>query len=104
MNAITAPAMTEDEARELQAGAAETSRKLTRMSAADLRRIAVAERAAHGIELLYGRFDKDDLVSEIMDLRGFTVPRINQAIHTLGHDVVWPDCPYCTTASAEVAA
>ena len=100
-----APAMTTEQAREFHAGASETSARLTRMSAAELRRVAAAERAAHGIELLYGKPGREDLVSEVMDLRGYTVERINCAIHTLHHaDVVWPDCGYCSAANAEAAA
>lgn len=104
MSATIAPIMTEDEARDLQNGAADTSRKLTRMSAAELARVAVAERATRGRVLLYGKPSKDELISEVMDLRGYTVARINEAIHVLNHDVVWPECPYCTAAASEVAA
>lgn len=104
MSTTAAPAMTEDEAREFHAAAAETSRKLTRMSAAELGRVAKAERAAHGIELLYGKPGREDLVSEVMDLRGFTVDRINQAIHVLHHDMVWPECPHCAAGGTVAAA
>lgn len=84
---MTAPAVTftAGTAREYNSTYGTTVRRLSRMSAVALR---IEERrlmAEQGSERLSGKLSKDELVSSVLALRGYTTERLSEAIHVLHH-------------------
>jgi hypothetical protein len=69
--------------------------RLGKTGKAELTRIDHAELAAAGRQRLFGQMSKDELIREILDLRGYGTDRFNEATHVLHHAATWDGCTYC---------
>ena len=45
-----------------------------------------------------GPVSKDEYISAVLELRGYTIAKWNESTHVVAHDVPWPDCPHCQAA------
>lgn len=97
----TTVTMTPDEAAAFRKGYDAQVKRLWRMGKVAL---AIEERRLmkdQGIERIHGGpVTKDEFISSVLELRGYTIGRLNQATHVAAHDVDWPDCPYCAGGAA----
>ena len=85
----TAVTMTPAEALEFRAAHDAEALRLSRMTTAELKR-----ETGHGTRLL-GRHSRDELIAAALDQGGYTITRLNLAVCSLYHDVVWDGCPSC---------
>lgn len=97
----TTVTMTREEAAAFRKGHDAQVKRLWRMGKVAL---AIEERRLmknQGIERVFGGpVTKDEFISSVLELRGYTITRLNEATHTVAHDVVWPDCPHCAGGAA----
>jgi hypothetical protein len=102
MSTTTAVAMTAGEAREFRATWGAEAARLSGMSKAALDREEHRLMVAQGIQRIYGGpASRDEFITSVLSLRGYTGTRLNEATHVLCHaDAVWPDCPWCTGGAA----
>ena len=88
--------MTETEARAFRAAYQGAVTRYSRMSKTALAAEERALMADQGIQRVYGGpASKDEFLSSVLDLRGYTIARLNEATHVLHHTETWPDCEYC---------
>jgi len=94
------PLMTKPEAEVFRAAREAAVLELSLM---DRDELAAEERrlmAEQGAQRLYGGLgSKDELLPSVLALRGYPPKRLREAVHALYHDVIWPDCRYCTAAA-----
>ena len=89
--------MTREQAEALR-GACDTDAKLlSRKPKHELVAIERSEAAAAGWERIGPpvQASKDFYITSILQLRGFGIAKLNEAIHVMHHDVTWPDCEHC---------
>lgn len=92
--------MDQTEARTYRAAYAAAVKRYSKMTKAQLRTEDAAALEARGMQRLYGGpQSKDELIADILELRGYTAAKEHEAIHTLGHDTPWPDCGHCQAAA-----
>lgn len=92
--------MTSNEAKKLRIDHDACARMLNRMTVANLRIVHARNLSAHGREILFGGpQSKDELISAILELSGFGIAKLNEAIHVLAHDG-WKNeiCEFCQEA------
>lgn len=88
--------MTPDEAGKFRAGWNTDVKLLSRLTATRLREIDATELASQGRTRIVGKLSKDELINDILELRGFTTAKLNEAIHVLHHGE-YPNsaCEWC---------
>lgn len=90
--------MNETEARSLRTGHDAYVRRLDRMTKAAIAAEYRSEmRAAGRVSLFGGPVSKEEFLRALVELR-YPLEKLNEAIHVIGHDVTWPDCPWCQAA------
>lgn len=90
--------MTREQAQSLRTGHDTDARLLSRKPKYELVAIERSEMAAAGRERIFGGMSKDELVASILDLRGFGIARLNEAIHVLHHqpgEIGSTACEWC---------
>jgi hypothetical protein len=90
--------MTEPQARIFREAYAAAVKRYSRMTIAQLKAERTAALADQGIESLYGGpGSKDEFVSAVLNLRGYTVARLNDTTHVLYHGPgeSWSACDWC---------
>lgn len=96
----TTVTMTREEAAAFRKAYGAHVKRLSRMGKVAL---AIEERRLmreQGIVRAFGGpASKDEFISSVLELRGYTITKWNESTHAVAHDVPWPDCPWC----AEVA-
>lgn len=86
--------MTQDEAREFRRQREALLGRLSRMSKTALVSTYQSQGGLGG-----GTWSKGDLTGSILEQR-YPITRLNLAVHTLYHDVAWPDCRWCTGSTS----
>jgi hypothetical protein len=90
--------MTETQARTFREAYAAAVKRYSRMTKAQLQLEVSNARATAGRYVVYGgASSKDELIRDMMDLRGYTVAKMNESIHVLYHvDGITNDiCEWC---------
>lgn len=98
-----ASTMTHGQAQTLRAAYDGAIKQYTKMTKTQLSMAITDEMADRGVYRVFGHLSKDELIAGILDLRGYTVAKLNEAIHVIAHDPRWPDCPHCQAELAAVA-
>lgn len=74
-------------------------KRISRLPVAKLRQVYADDMRERNMFSLYGGpKSKDELISALVELH-YPNEKLNEAIHVTGHDVIWPDCPYCRVRS-----
>jgi hypothetical protein len=97
MDTTTGP-MTEPQARIFREAYAAAVKRYSRMTVMDLRDEYTAALADAGIEHVYGGPGlKDELISAVLDRRGYTIVKLNYSTHVLHHGPgeCWTACDWC---------
>lgn len=100
--------MNDTEARAFRAayeGAVKRYSKMTKVQLRNEDLIALSE--TNTVRLCGGPVSKDELISDILTLRGYTTAKLNESTHVLAHEIPgqnWPDCPYCQAVAQMLEA
>ena len=77
---------------------------VTRLSRMGKVALAIEERRLMGeqgiVRAFGGPVSKDEFISSVLELRGYTIGRWNEATHVVAHGMPWPDCPWCAGDAA----
>lgn len=93
---MTTSTMTKDQALMFRAAENAAVKRYSKMTKVQLRNEWLAALSDTGSQSVYGGpVSKDELIRAILELRGYTVAKLNEAIHASAHDVTWPDCEFC---------
>lgn len=94
--------MNETEARIFREAYEAAVKRYSKMARVALATEEAALMRDQGMEHIYGGpSSKDELLTSILNLRGYTNEKLYEATHVVSHDVVWPDCRYCQAELAE---
>ena len=95
--------MNETEARTFRAAYGAAVTRYTHMSKAALMTEERGLMEEQGIQRVYGGpVSKDEFISSVLNLRGYTIAKVNEATHVIAHETPWPDCEHCQAAAAFV--
>jgi len=97
---MTTTTMDAEKARAFRDGYEQQVKALSRTSRRQLEIIDRTELRAHGITRIMGSLSKDELIRDILDLRGFSKDLLNESTHWLYHKPgePWSACEFCEVA------
>jgi hypothetical protein len=90
--------MTEPQARIFREAYNAAVKRYSRMTIAQLKAERAAALAGQGMISLYGGpVSKDEFVSAVLNLRGYTIDKLNETTHVLHHapGESWSACEWC---------
>lgn len=95
--------MNETEARIFREAYTGAAVRYSKMTTAQLQDEDDAACQYAGIEHVFGGpVTKAELITDIMNLRGYTTAKWDEATHVIAHETPWPDCEHCQAAAAFV--